>query len=64
MFMAYSGQVELSVNGYTDPSVQIDRDGSQSKSGLMFLMNKGSITWKSFKKDTIVDSTTESKYSG
>nr|GEZ26783.1 hypothetical protein [Tanacetum cinerariifolium]GEZ27043.1 hypothetical protein [Tanacetum cinerariifolium] len=39
-----------------------DKDDSRSQSGWVFLLNGGSVTWKSSKQDTVTDSTCESEY--
>ncbi|GKG16666.1 hypothetical protein Tco_0361623 [Tanacetum coccineum] len=38
---------------------QTNKDDSCSQSGWVFLLNKGAMTWKSSKQDTMVDSTSE-----
>ncbi|KAJ9552878.1 hypothetical protein OSB04_016923 [Centaurea solstitialis] len=58
--VAYSD--EISVTGYTDASFQTDRDDFKSQSGYVFTLNKGTISWKSSKQNTIADSTTEAEY--
>nr|AAV85747.1 Integrase core domain, putative [Oryza sativa Japonica Group]AAX92956.1 retrotransposon protein, putative, Ty1-copia sub-class [Oryza sativa Japonica Group]ABA92827.2 retrotransposon protein, putative, Ty1-copia subclass [Oryza sativa Japonica Group] len=62
MFLAYGGQEELVVNGYTDASFQIDKDDFRSQSGFVFCLNGGAVSWKSSKQDIVVDSTTEAEY--
>ena len=62
-FLVYGGtDEELSVTGYTDASFQTDQDDFKSQSGFVFLLNGGSVSWKSSKQSTIADSTTESEY--
>ncbi|GKE25382.1 hypothetical protein Tco_1436894 [Tanacetum coccineum] len=61
-FLVYGGEEELRVTGYYDASWQIDKDDSRSQSGWVFLLNRGTVTWKSLKQDTVVDSTCESEY--
>nr|GEX15804.1 putative retrotransposon protein [Tanacetum cinerariifolium] len=60
--LVYGGEEELRVTGYCDASWKIDQDDSRSQSGWIFLLNGGAVTWKSSKKDTVVDSTCESEY--
>ncbi|KAL4317967.1 hypothetical protein GQ457_18G009370 [Hibiscus cannabinus] len=62
VFLVYGSEEELRINGYTDASFQIDKDDSRSQSGFVFCLNGGAVSWKSFKQDTIVDSTTEAEY--
>ncbi|KAL2237422.1 UNVERIFIED_CONTAM: hypothetical protein Sindi_0933900, partial [Sesamum indicum] len=50
---------ELILEGYSDTSFQSDNDDIMSQSGFVFKLNSGVVASKSFKKDTIVDSTTE-----
>ena len=61
MFLIY-GDSELKVSGYTDASFQTDKDDNKSQSGFIFLLNGGTVSWKSFKQSTIADSTTEAEY--
>ncbi|KAJ9545765.1 hypothetical protein OSB04_025472 [Centaurea solstitialis] len=63
MFLVFGGsEDEISVNGYSDASFQTDRDDFRSQSGYVFTLNRGAISWKSSKQDTIADSTTEAEY--
>ncbi|GJZ22269.1 putative RNA-directed DNA polymerase [Tanacetum coccineum] len=41
---------------------QTDKDDSRSQSGWVFLLNRGAVTWKSSKQDTVEDSTCKSEY--
>ena len=50
------------VNGYTNSSVQTDRDNSASQSGFVFCLNGGVVSWKISKQATVVDSTMEVEY--
>ena len=62
-FLLYGGQEdELVINGYTDASFQTDKDDFRSQSGYVFCLNRGAVNWRSSKKDTAVDSTTEAEY--
>jgi hypothetical protein len=61
-FLVFGGEEELVVKGYSDASFQIDTDDSKSQSGFVFCLNRGAMRWKSSKKDTVADSTTEAKY--
>ena len=62
MFLVYGGEEELIVNGYTDASFQTDKDDYRSQSGFVFMLNGGAMSWKSFKQETVADSTTEAEY--
>ena len=60
-FLLYGGKEdELVINGYTDASFQTDNFRSQS--GYVFCLNGGAVSWRSFKQDTVTDSTTEAEY--
>ena len=63
MFLGY-GRLEddLVVNGYTNASFQSDKDDFRSQSGYVFCLNGGAVSWKSSKKSTVTDSTTEAEY--
>ncbi|GJT19158.1 hypothetical protein Tco_0877864 [Tanacetum coccineum] len=55
--MVYGGEKELKVvTGYCDAAWHADRDDS-----WVFLLNRGTVTWKSSKQDTLADSTCESE---
>ncbi|XP_035834864.1 secreted RxLR effector protein 161-like [Helianthus annuus] len=63
MFLVFGGvEEELTIRCYTDTSFQTDRDDSRSKSGFVFTLNGGAISWKSSKQSVVADSTTESEY--
>ncbi|KAK8708616.1 hypothetical protein V6N13_059654 [Hibiscus sabdariffa] len=62
VFIVYGGEEQLSIKGYTDASFQTDKDDSRSQSGFVFCLNGGAVSWKSSKKDTVADSTTEAEY--
>ena len=61
MFLVYGG-TELIVWDYTDSSFQSDRDDLKSQSGYVFILNGGTVSWKSSKQETTADSTTEVEY--
>ena len=61
-FLVYGGEEKLVVKGYTDASFQTDRDDSISQSGFVFCLNGGTVSWKSSKQETVVDSTMEDEY--
>jgi hypothetical protein len=58
MFLVYVGKDELVVTSYTDASLQTDPDKLKSQSGFVFTINGGAVSWKSFKQETMTDSTT------
>jgi hypothetical protein len=58
----FGGEEELIVKGYTDANLQTDADESKSQSGFVFYLNGRMVNWKSFKQDTVVDSTMEAEY--
>ncbi|KAK8597289.1 hypothetical protein V6N12_065760 [Hibiscus sabdariffa] len=62
VFLVYGGEEQLSIKGYTDTSFQTDKDDSRSQSGFVFCLNRGVVSWKSSKQDTVADSTTEAEY--
>jgi hypothetical protein len=62
MFLVYGGEEELVVMGYTNASFQTDQDNSNSQSEYVFTINGRAVSWKSSKKETVVDSTTEAEY--
>ena len=45
MFLVYGGDKELVVNGYVDSSFDTDPDDSKSKTGYVFLLNGGAVSW-------------------
>ncbi|KAL0463261.1 UNVERIFIED_CONTAM: Retrovirus-related Pol polyprotein from transposon TNT 1-94 [Sesamum latifolium] len=61
-FLTYGGDYELCVKGYTDASFQTNKDDYRSQSGYVFILNGGVASWKSFKQNTVADSTTEAEY--
>ena len=62
MLLVYGGDEELVVSGYTDASFMTDTDDFKSQSGYVFTLNGGAVVWKSFKQNTVADSTTEAEY--
>ena len=62
-FLLYGGQEdELVINGYTDASFQSNKDDFRSQSRYVFCLNRGVVSWRSSKQDTVVDSTIEVEY--
>ena len=62
MILVYGGDEELVVSGYTDASFLTDKDDSKSQSGYLFCLNRGAVSWKCSKQDTVADSTMEAEY--
>jgi hypothetical protein len=58
MFLIFGGEDELVVKGYTDASLQTDKDDSASQSVFVFCLNGGAVSWKSSKQDMVADSMT------
>ena len=50
MILFFGVSDTLRVNGYSDDSFLIDRDNLRSKSGCLFTLNGGIVTWKSSNK--------------
>ena len=61
-FLVYGGEEELVVNGYTDASIQTDKDDFRLQSGFIFCLIGGAVSWKSSKQEMVADSTTEAEY--
>ena len=61
VFLVYGGEEELVVTGYTDASFQTDKDDSKSQSSYVFTINGGAVSWKSYKQETVADSTIEAR---
>ena len=62
LLLVFGGDEELIVNGYTDAGFMTDPDDFKSQSGYVFILNGGTVCWKSSKQNTVVDSTTEAEY--
>jgi hypothetical protein len=50
------------LKGYNDASFQTDADDCKSQSDFVFCLNRGAVSWKSSKQDTIVDSMMKDEY--
>lgn len=50
---------DLIVKGYIESKFQSDVDNKKSTLGFVFLLGKGARSWRSYKQDTIADSTIE-----
>nr|GEY62670.1 hypothetical protein [Tanacetum cinerariifolium] len=64
MVLVYEAKpkAELKVSCYADASFQIDKDDTKSKTRYVFVLNGGSVDWKSAKQSTTVMSSTEVEY--
>ena len=63
MMLVYGGyEEELGVKGYVDASFDTDPDDSKSQTGYVFLVNGGTVSWRSGKQSTVAQSTMESEY--
>lgn len=60
MFLVYVGKEDIRVKGYADESFQTGRDNFRSQSNFVFMLNRAVVTWRSAKKETIVDSDIDS----
>ena len=62
IFFIYGGQEgELVISSYTDVGFQSDLDDFRLQSSFVFCLNKGAVSWRSSKQDTVADSTTEAE---
>ena len=61
LMLTYSG-TDLTMTGYTDSDFQADKDSRKSTSGSVFILNGGSVVWRSIKQSCIADSTMEAEY--
>jgi hypothetical protein len=52
----------MEFHDYSNASFQSDIDDSKSRSGYVFALNSGVVSWKSSKQKNIVDSTIEAAY--
>ncbi|KAK9018712.1 hypothetical protein V6N11_033759 [Hibiscus sabdariffa] len=43
VFLVYGGEEQLSIKGYTNASLQTDKDDSRSQSGFVFRLNGGAL---------------------
>ena len=62
MFLVYGGDIELIVNGYADASFDTDPDDSKSRTGYVFILNGGAVSWSSSKQSIMEGSTCEAEY--
>jgi hypothetical protein len=62
MFLDYGGDEQLIVKGYSDESFTTNLDDFKSQSGYVFTLNRGVVSWKSSKQDTVADSTIDAEH--
>nr|GEW37905.1 retrotransposon protein, putative, Ty1-copia subclass [Tanacetum cinerariifolium] len=64
MFLVYGGDstTELGVTCYNNASWDTDRDDLRSQMGFLFVMNGGTVDWKSSKQSTTIMSSMEAEY--
>nr|GEU98050.1 hypothetical protein [Tanacetum cinerariifolium] len=55
-------EAEQKVFCYADASFQTDKDDTKSQTGYVFVLNGGTVDWKSAKQSTVVMSSTEVEY--
>ena len=60
--MLMYGEDELIPVGYTDSDFMSDIDLRKSKSGRVFTLKGGTMSWRSIKQKCITDSITEAEY--
>lgn len=58
-FLVYGGDDKLILPGYTNASFKTGRDGFESQSRYVFILNGEVVSWKSSKQERVVDYTTE-----
>nr|GEV59307.1 putative retrotransposon protein [Tanacetum cinerariifolium] len=64
MFLVYEDDIkrELGVSCYTDVGYLTDADDLKSQTGYVFVLNGGSIDWKSTKQSIFATSSAEVEY--
>ena len=62
MILVFDGKDEVKLSGYSDANFKADRDNSYFQVGQVILLNNETVTLKSSKQQTVVDSTYESEY--
>nr|GEV54021.1 hypothetical protein [Tanacetum cinerariifolium] len=64
MFLVYGGipEAELKVDCYCDAGFKTDRDDTKSQIGYVFILNGGTVDWKSSKQSTTAMSTMATEY--
>ncbi|GJZ55653.1 retrotransposon protein, putative, ty1-copia subclass [Tanacetum coccineum] len=64
MFIVYGGDIkrELRVSCYTDAGYLTNADDLKSKTGYVFILNRGAIDWKSAKQSIFATLSAEAEY--
>nr|GEU70298.1 putative retrotransposon protein [Tanacetum cinerariifolium] len=64
MFLVYEGNMEreLRVSCYTDAGYLTDADNLKSRTGYVFVLNRGAVDWKSTKQSIFATSSTDVEY--
>ncbi|GJV26334.1 hypothetical protein Tco_1379029 [Tanacetum coccineum] len=64
MFLVYVGDTkrELRVSCYTDVGYLMDVDDLKSQTGYVFVLNGGTVDWKSTKQSIFATSSTDAEY--
>ncbi|GJZ39028.1 retrotransposon protein, putative, ty1-copia subclass [Tanacetum coccineum] len=64
MFLVYGGDstTDLGVTCYTNGCWETDRDDLRYQTGVVFMMNRGAVDWKSSKQSTTAMSSIEAEY--
>jgi hypothetical protein len=62
MYLVYGGDEHLIVKGYVDASFNTDPNDSKSQIGYAYILNGGTVIWRSCKQSVIAGSTTKAKY--
>ncbi|GJT65380.1 hypothetical protein Tco_1016860 [Tanacetum coccineum] len=64
MFLVYKGDIkrELKVSCYTDAGYLTDADDLKSQTGYVFVLNGGTVNWKSTKQSIFATSSAEAEY--
>src|SRR3954462_7608184 len=62
MFLVYGGDEELVVKGYVDASFNADPGDSKSRTGYVYILNGGAVSWCSCKQSVMAGSTCEAEY--
>ena len=62
IFLVYGGDEELVAKGYILASFDTDPDDSKSRTGYVFILNGGTVSWCSSNQSVVTGSTCEAEY--
>jgi hypothetical protein len=62
MPLVYGGDQSIRLVGYSDADHASDGDGRRSRTGYVFMLNGGAVSWKSQKQQSVALSTAEAEY--